>query len=134
MNKEIRADLSTAEREVLKALWELGTGTVRQVNTLLNGWGKRWAYTTVLTLLSRLQTKGYVDSDSTGVAHVFKPTMSRDEMLERRLKDTADELCNGSAAPLILALVNGNRFTAEEIARFRRLLDEAGGGQGPPRS
>jgi len=130
---EIRADLSTAEREVLKALWELGTGTVRQVNTLLNDWGKRWAYTTVLTLLQRLQAKGYVVSDSSGVAHVFSPTMSRDEMLERRLKDTADELCGGSAAPLVLALVSGNRFTPEEIARFRRLLDEAGaGGDGVP--
>ena len=30
------------------------------------------------------------------------------------------------AAPLILALVQGNRFSPEELAGFRRLLDEAG--------
>ena len=52
----------------------------------------------------------------------------RDELLERRLKDAAEELCDGRAAPLVLALVQGNRFSAEELARLRRLLDEAAGG------
>ncbi len=127
MNMESKPDLSAAERDVLKALWDLESGTVRQVNSLLNTWGRRWAYTTVLTLLQRLQTKGYVTSNASGVAHIFRASITREEMLERRLKDAADELCGGSAAPLVLALVNGNRFTPEEIARFRRLLDQAGG-------
>jgi predicted transcriptional regulator len=123
--------LSEAEMEVLKALWGHGPGTVRQINGVLGGRGRRWAYTTVLTLLQRLQAKGYAASEATGVAHVFRATVSRDQLVERRLKDTADELCDGSAAPLLLALVQGNRFSPEELARFRRLLDEAGGK--PPR-
>ncbi len=51
--------------------------------------------------------------------------VTRDEILERRLKDAADELCDGRAAPLVLALVQGGRFSAEELARWRKLLDEA---------
>jgi predicted transcriptional regulator len=120
-----KAGLSEAEREVLRALWDRGPGTVRQINEVLAERGKRWAYTTVLTLLRRLQAKGYAASDSTGTAHVFRAAVTRDELLDRRLKDTADELCEGSAAPLILALVQGNRFSADELARFRRLIDEA---------
>jgi predicted transcriptional regulator len=58
--------------------------------------------------------------------------VSREELLEQRLKDTADELCEGSAAPLVLALVQGNQFTAEELARLRRLIDEAGKGSPRP--
>lgn len=123
--------LSEAEREVLKALWEHGPGTVRQVNGLLGGRGRRWAYTTVQTLLQRLQAKGYAASAATGVAHVYRAAVTRDELVERRLRDTADELCDGSAAPLLLALVQGHEFSAEELSRFRRLLDEAGGK--PPR-
>jgi BlaI family penicillinase repressor len=123
--------LSEAEMEVLKALWEHGPGTVRQLNAMLGGRGRRWAYTTVLTLLQRLQTKGYAASETAGVAHVFRAMVSRDQLVERRLRDTADELCDGSAAPLVLALVQGNKFSPEELARFRRLLDEAYGK--PPR-
>jgi predicted transcriptional regulator len=124
-----RPGLSEAEMEVLKALWAHGPGTVRRINETLAG--RRWAYTTVLTLLQRLVAKGYAESETSGVAHVFRAAVTRGEMLESRLKETADELCDGSAAPLLLALVQGNKFTPEELARFRRLLDEAGGK--PPR-
>jgi BlaI family transcriptional regulator, penicillinase repressor len=122
--KPIQPSLSEAEMEVLKALWDRGPGTVRQINEVLNGRGRRWAYTTVLTLLQRLQAKGCVASEPRGVAHVFRALASRDVLLDLRLKGLADELCEGAPAPLVLALVQKHRFSAEEIARFRRLLDE----------
>jgi predicted transcriptional regulator len=129
---EIRADLSDAEREALRALWDHGPATVRSVKDLLAGRGKRWAYSTVATLLRRLEAKGYAASESDGGPLVYRAAVSREGLLERRLKDAADELCDGEAAPLVLALVQGNRFTAEELDRFRRLIDEARKG-GPPK-
>ncbi|MGE3822218.1 MAG: BlaI/MecI/CopY family transcriptional regulator [Isosphaeraceae bacterium] len=122
-----RPGLSEAEREVLRALWEHGPATVRQVLGVLGDRGRNWAYTTVSTLLQRLLAKGYARGEAapTGTAHVFRATVSRDELLERRLQDTADELCDGSAVPLVLALVQGNHFSAEDLARLRRLIDEA---------
>ena len=122
-----RPALSVAEREVLKVLWDHGRGTVREINEVLQRQGRRWAYTTVATLLQRLVVKKYVASDPSAVPHVFRAVVSRDELLERRLKDAAEELCDGRAAPLVLALVQGNRFSADEIARLRRFLDEAAG-------
>jgi BlaI family penicillinase repressor len=123
--------LSVAEREVLKVLWDQGTGTVRQINEVLESRGRRWAYTTVATLLQRLVVKRYVASDSRAVPHVYRAVVSRDELLECRLRDAAEELCDGRAAPLVLALVQGNRFSADEVARLRRLLDEAAGRSSP---
>jgi predicted transcriptional regulator len=76
-------------------------------------------------LLQRLTVKKYIASDPRAVPHVFRAIVSREELLERRLKDAADELCDGRAAPLVLALVQGTRFSADELARLRRLLDEA---------
>ncbi|HXT59482.1 MAG TPA: BlaI/MecI/CopY family transcriptional regulator [Pirellulales bacterium] len=116
--------LSETELEVLKVLWDRGSGTVREVNELLAGQGRRWAYTTVLTLLARLEAKRYVASDKSGLAHVFRPLVSRDKLLSRRLDRLAAELCDGTTTPLVHALVQGQRFTAEEIERFRELLDE----------
>jgi predicted transcriptional regulator len=117
--------LSEAEQEVLKALWDRGPGNVREIKDVLADRGRRWAYTTVATLLQRLQVKQYVTADSSAVPHVYRAVVTREELLDRRLRDAAEELCDGQAAPLILALVQGNRFSAEELARFRRLLDEA---------
>jgi predicted transcriptional regulator len=116
--------VSGTELEVLKALWQAGAGTVRDVDQVLRRRGRRWAYTTVLTLLQRLQAKGYVVSDKGGPAHVFRPAVSRDKLLRQRLRDLADQLCEGTAAPLVLALVEGHRFSADDLAQFRRLLDE----------
>jgi predicted transcriptional regulator len=116
--------LSETELEVLKALWDRGSGTVREINELLAERGRRWAYTTVLTLLARLEAKGYAASDKSGVAHVFRPLVTRDKLLSQRLDSLAAELCEGTATPLVHALVQGRRFTAAEIARFRQLLDE----------
>ena len=117
--------LSEAEIEVLKVLWDLGPSTVRAVNCELSDRGRRWAYTTVSTLLLRLATKGCVRSDSSAVPHVYQAKVSRDDMLARRLSAAADELCDGDAIPLVLALVQKHKFKPEELARFQSLLDEA---------
>ncbi|MDR3618917.1 MAG: BlaI/MecI/CopY family transcriptional regulator [Paludisphaera borealis] len=124
---ENQPGLSDAEREVLRVLWDQGPGTVREIKDALTGRGRGWAYTTVSTLLQRLATKQYAAADSSVMPHIYRATVTRDELLERRLKDAAHELCDGQAAPLMLALVQGNRFSADELARFRRLLDEAAG-------
>jgi len=115
---------SQTELEILKVIWEHGPGTVREINARLRQTGRRWAYTTVLTLLQRLQAKGYVASDKTGLAYVFRAVVSRDRLLRQRLKDLANQLCEGTPAPLVLALVQDQRFSEEEIEQFRKLLDQ----------
>ena len=112
--------MSGTELDVLKVLWEHGAGTVREISTRLR---RGWAYTTVQTLLTRLESKGYVSCDKSGFAHVFHPVVSRELLLRRRLSDLTEQLCEGAAVPLVLALVESHRFSAEEIEEFRRLLD-----------
>jgi BlaI family penicillinase repressor len=119
--------ISETELDVLKVLWEHGPATVRQVNAVLRRRGRRYAYTTVLTLLQRLEAKGHVRSDKGGVAHVFSAAVSRDGLLRRRLNELADELCDGTATPLVQALVEGNRLTPDDLEQLRRLLDQLDG-------
>jgi len=121
------------ELEVLKVLWEHGPCTVREVHAFLQGQEDR-AYNTVLTHLQRLEAKGYVTSARSGVANVYRAAVSRERLLKQRLKDLANQLCEGTATPLVLALVEGSRFTPEEIGHFRRLLDELEGKGGKGKS
>ncbi len=111
--------LSETEREVLKTLWEHGPGTVREVNEKL----PQWAYTTVQTLLTRLQRKGYVACDRSGFAHVFRPLVTRDKLVRHRLRDLVAEFAQEMTAPLVLAMVEQQRPSPEEIQRLRQLLD-----------
>ena len=116
--------VSESELEVLKALWEAGPQTVRAVNAALRQHGRRWAYTTVQTLLQRLESKGFVACERSGQAHVFQAAVSRDALVSRRLRDLADQLCGGTASPLLLALVEEGRLTSEDVRHLRRLLDQ----------
>jgi predicted transcriptional regulator len=119
-----RDELSEAEQEVLKTLWELGSGTVRDVHETLERQGRRRAYTTVLTFLGRLEAKGYAASNKTGLAHIFRPTVSREALVAQRLTRLVDDVCEGTATPLVQALVQGGHFSSADIVRFRRLLDD----------
>lgn len=119
-----RSPVSDAELEVLKVLWQTGPSTVRGVAAALRRRRRRLAYNTVLTLLTRLREKGYVAVDRRETAHLFRPVVTRDELVGSSLAALADRVCDGTASPLMLALVRGQRFSAEEIAHFRKLLDD----------
>ncbi len=118
-----RLPVSDSELEVLKVLWAEGPATVRDVAAALRRQRRRLAYNTVLTLLSRLRDKGYVAANRREQAHLFRAAVSRDALLGSSLAQLADRVCDGTASPLVLALVKGQRFSAEEIAEFRQMLD-----------
>lgn len=114
--------ITEAELTILKALWDDGPATVRE---LLERLGNDWAYTTVQTLVGRLVDKGHVRADRRDLAHVFVATTARDELAVRQVTEVASSLLDGAVAPLVLRLVEQGRFSAEEIARFRELLAAA---------
>jgi predicted transcriptional regulator len=119
-----KAPVSDGELEVLKVLWSRGPGTVRDVAEALGGRARSLAYNTVLTLLARLRDKGYVASDNSSTAHVFRPLVTRDDLLNQGLSRLADRICDGTSGPLVHALVKHKRLSSKEIAELRKLLDE----------
>ena len=118
------AAISDSERDVMKVLWEHGPIAVRELREHLEQSGRKWAHTTVNTLLSRLEQKGCVSCDRTGFAHLFTAAVSRDQLVKQRLTTIANDYCNGTRVPLMLALVDGQSFSETEIQQFRDLLDE----------
>lgn len=117
------ADLGTAELEVLKTLWDHGPSTVREVMNRLHERGRQVAYTTVLTFLTRLEQKGFVGSDRSAVAYVYRPRVTREKVSRSRLRSLLEDLYDGAAAPLVLQLVRDERFTPEEIIELQQLID-----------
>jgi predicted transcriptional regulator len=118
--------VSDAELQVLKALWSGGPGTVREVESRLRKRRNKWAYNTLLTLLSRLREKGYVSAEKgdVGGALRFSAAASRQQLLRNGLSELADRICDGTSSPLLHALVEGGKLSSEDVARLRQLLDE----------
>ncbi len=126
-------ELSDAELEVLKALWDLGPSSVRDVRDHLESQGRDLAYTTVLTFLTRLKTKRCVTSKKIGQAYVYTPKVSRDKVTGARVRSLMEQLFDGSPAPLVLQLVRNERFTPDEIAQLRGLIDSLEDGKEGPK-
>jgi len=118
-----RPGMSDAEREVLKVLWDHGPLAVRDVLEHLAEQGQGWSRSTVITLLQRLEKKGYVGSDKSRFAFVFRALVSREEVMHARMADLAGELCGGDALPLVLAFAERHRFSPDELSRFRKMID-----------
>ena len=117
------SDLGTAELEVLKALWERRRATVRQVLNQLHEQGRGVAYTTVLTVLTRPEQKGFVTSDKSGLAYVYRPKGTRDRVSRTRLEAVLDAFYDGSPGPLVLQLIREGKFTNAEIAELQEVID-----------
>ena len=114
--------LSPAETEILRLIWQLGSGTVQQVCDKLPP-KRQIAYATVQTLLRRLERKGYITHETKGKAHVFSPAAEREEVVERTVGDFVDRLFGGDPVPLMLHLANHSCLDAEDIKRLRKLIE-----------
>jgi predicted transcriptional regulator len=121
-------NVSDAERDVLEALWSAGPSPVRALLEQLAG---RWAYTTVQTLLHRLEEKGFVRRARGSGATVYEATLSRDDLLRERIGDLAEDLADGSVLSVVRGLCAERGLTPAEIDEVRAFLDQL---EGAPRT
>ncbi len=121
--------LGRLESEVMKAVWRLGRGTVRDVLRALDSDPPR-AYTTVLTTLRNLEAKGYLRHEVEGRTHVYLPLVAEGAVGKRAVRDLLDRLFDGSPVRLVQALLESEALTAEELALLRRAVDERRGEEG----
>ena len=118
-----------SELDVLKVLWERGQATVRESLETLRAAGRQWSYATVATLLDRLETKGLVESDRTELAFVYRPTISSQEVQQRRVSSLVDKLYQGEPGLLVLHLLKSHPLDANRAMEVRDVLDQMSGGK-----
>lgn len=119
-------DVTDAELEVLRALWDLPEATIRALADRVYPNGGASEYATVQKLLERLEDKGHVAHRTEGRQNVYTARLGREDLVALRLRETADSLCDGSFTPLLTHLVSGARLSARELRDLRRLVDSLG--------
>ena len=118
-------DLTAAELRVMKALWEIERGTVAEVRAELGRRGQDLAYTTVMTLLGRLATKGAVVVCKEREPFLYTAAHRRELVLRDRLREFVREVFDGKADSLVLNLVEDETLTREELRAIEKRIQDA---------
>jgi len=105
----------------MSILWRRGSATVAEVREELED---DLAYTSVLSALQTLRTKGYVRHEAEGRAYRYFPTVAPEAAGESALNRIIEKIFHGSAESLLAQLVSERRIPAAELKRMRQLLEK----------
>ncbi|WP_337174936.1 BlaI/MecI/CopY family transcriptional regulator [Paludisphaera sp.] len=114
------AEPSPRELDVLKALWELGSGSVREVHRTMCPGGEL-AFNTVQTVLRIMETKGLVRHRAEGRTFVYEPTHGRDWVASRLLERVFD----GALDQAVLSLLKAKDASERELRELEEIIAAA---------
>jgi BlaI family transcriptional regulator, penicillinase repressor len=121
------ARLSKAEARILEQYWKLGTCSVREILESLPE-HERVAYTTVQTLVYRLEQKGALRRvKKIGNAQLFEPAIDQHEFRSGLVRDLLD-LFGGSPRLLVSNLLETGTITLEDLKAIQSALPKKTGG------
>jgi BlaI family transcriptional regulator, penicillinase repressor len=111
--------LGSRELDIMAVLWEIGSGTVTEVRERLPA---DLAYTTVLTILRKLEAKGFLKHKVEGKAYRYLPRLAQRTARSSALGRVIDKLFAGSPDLLLAHLVDEHGISADELKRMRKRL------------
>lgn len=114
--------LTDVELEFMIALWQIGTGSVRDIMGALKDDQQR-AYTSVATVMKILDDKGFVTSNRKDRALVYTPAVQKRDYEGRSLKNLSKTLFGGTPTALVARLVDNEDLTDEMIQEIKEIID-----------
>src|SRR5688500_17998070 len=105
------------ELEIMRVVWKLGEASTRQIQESLPG---DRHYNSVMTIIRVLEKKGHLTHREDGRTHIYCATVSQEKARTRVLKHLINHVFGGSAASLVLNLVETGDLTPEDLEEIRR--------------
>ena len=116
--------LTPQELEIMKLVWQLDDASVRDIyETLLRR--RKIAYTTVMTTMNTLETKGYLKKRRQERAFIYRPTRPKNRVIAGMIREFIDRVFNGSAEPLLVHLVKDRRIREQDLQKIARMIEES---------
>ena len=117
------ATLTPLELEIMKLVWERDSAMVRDVyEALLER--RKIAYTTVMTMMKILETKGYLKKRRQDRAFLYRPAHPKSQVIGGMIREFIDRVFNGSAEPLLVHLVKSRRIREKDLETIVRMVEE----------
>lgn len=115
--------LGERELDIMQSLWKLEMAAVSQVQEDLREQGKDIAYTTIQTMLNRLEAKGLVARDYSERTHRYYAVLEEPTVANNALQRLVERFFRGSAESLVSRLVEKD-LTDKELGRIQELIDK----------
>jgi BlaI family penicillinase repressor len=117
------ATLTPQELEIMKLVWKRESATVRDVyEGLLKR--RKIAYTTVMTMMRILETKGHLKKRRRDRAFVYQPVRPQNQVIGGMIREFIDRVFNGAAEPLLVHLVKSGRVDEKDLQKIIRMVEE----------
>ena len=113
------------EMAILRALWDSGPSTVREVHESLRG--RDTGYTSTSKMMQVMYDKGLLRRDESRRPHVYRPADPEEHTQKQILRDLIHKVFGGSARKLVLRAVQSQKLPPGEVAEIRKLLDKLEG-------
>lgn len=117
----IRQVLGELEADIMEVLWAHGPASVRAVHERLTA-RRPLAYTTIMTVMSRLAAKGLLEKSREGAAFVYRPASTRDEFTAESVRSVIHGLMKDFTRPAMSQFVDSVR-DRNELTELERLLE-----------
>ena len=111
--------LTEHELQLMQIIWKHPSVTVRDVyEELLKR--RKIAYTTVMTRMGILESKGFLKKNLRGKAYQYRPAQPKAKVLGSMLSDFLHRVFDDSAKPLLIHLLENKRISQEDLAEITR--------------
>ena len=121
MSRTAAKTFTDRELEIMRIIWERGEATAKEVQEALPG---ERHYNTVLTIIRVLERKGHLTHRPVGKAHVYRAKARQEKSQRRVLSHLIKQVFGGSAAAMVLHLVETSDLSSEELQEVKAKVAE----------
>ena len=118
-------ELSRAEFDIMRALWEGGRLSAREVHDRVSG-DYDWAYSTTRTMLERMVSKDYLKRETFHGVLLFSPAISRAQGVAHAVRELADRLLGANHGALVALFAKSSSLSRHEVKELEHLLERDG--------
>jgi BlaI family penicillinase repressor len=116
-----RLRLGDLQLRIMQALWDHGPSTVAEVQAAL-GSKPELAYTTVATMLRKMEDRGLVRHQEEGRKFVYAAAVRAQDVSQSMANDMLDRLFEGSLADMVSHLLTSREVSPDELERLEQLI------------
>jgi BlaI family penicillinase repressor len=122
MTKKRTYRLGDLQLRIMRVLWKSGPASVAEVKSRLGG--NRLAYTTVATMLRKMEDRGLLRHCQKGRRFIYEPAVSAQEVTRSMAHDLVERLFQGNLADTVAHLLETREVSRKELVQLERLIQQ----------